>query len=63
MTDAIDNKIELLNRLGDLIDHTISDIKNETSMFDEKIYKAYKKGIDHLHLINFKLKEIMIQLK
>ena len=63
MTDVIDNKIELLNRVGDSIDHIISDIKNETNMIDEKIYKAYEKGIDHLHLINCKLKEIMIQLK
>ena len=63
LTDVIDNKIELLNRVSDSIDHIISDIKNETNMFDEKIYKAYEKGIDHLHLINCKLKEIMIQLK
>ena len=28
LTDVIDNKIELFNRVGDSIDHTISDIKN-----------------------------------
>ena len=32
-------------------------------MIDEKIYKVYEKDIDHLHLTNCKLKEIMIQLK
>ena len=32
-------------------------------MIHEKIYKAYENGIDNLHLINCKLKEIIIQLK
>ena len=32
-------------------------------MIDEKIYKVFEKGVDQLHLINCKLKEIMIQLK
>ena len=55
--------IELLNRVGDSIDHIISDIKNETNMIDEKIYKVSEMDNDTLHLINNKLKEIMIQLK
>ena len=63
MTDVINNKIELLNRVGDLIDHIISWIKNRTNMIDEKIYKVSEMDNDTLHLINNKLKEIMIQLK
>ena len=41
-TDVINNKIELWNRVGDSIDHIISDIKNETTMIDEKIYKLVR---------------------
>ena len=63
LNDVINNKIQLFNGVGNLIDHIISDIKNETNVTDEKIYTAYEKGIDPLHLINCKLKEIMIQLK
>ena len=63
MTDVINNKIELLNRVGDLIDHIISYIKNETNMIDEKIYKVSEVDNDTLHLINNKRKEIMSQLK
>ena len=38
--NIINNKIELLNRVGDLIDHIICWIKNRTNMTDEKIYKV-----------------------
>ena len=63
LNDAINNKIELLNRAGDLIDHIISDIKNETNMIDEKIYKVSEMDSDTLDLINNKVKEIMRQLR
>ena len=63
MAHIINDKIELLNRVSDSIDHIISDIENETNMIYEKIYKVSEKGTGHLHLINCKLKEIMIQLK
>ena len=63
LNDILNNKIELFNGVGDLIDHIISETKNETNMIDEMIYKSYEKGIDNLHLINCKLNEIMIQLK
>ena len=63
LNDVINNKIELLNRVGDVIDHIISDIKNKTNMIDEIIYKVSEIENDTLHLINCKLKEIMIQLK
>ena len=63
MTDLINNKIELLNSVDELIDHIISGVKNETNMIDEKIYKVSEIDNDTLHLINDKLKEIMIKLK
>ena len=63
LNDAISNKIELLNRVGDLIDHIICWIKNRTNMFYEKIYKVSVIDNDTLHLIYNKLKEIMIKLK
>ena len=63
LNDVIINKIELLNRVGDLIDHIICWIKNRTNMIDEKIYKVSDIDNDTLHLINCKLKELMSQLK
>ena len=39
LTDIINNKIELLNRICGAIDHAMSEIKNETNMIDEKINK------------------------
>ena len=39
LTDIINNKIALLNRIYDAIDHAMSEIKNETNMIDEKIHK------------------------
>ena len=63
LNDVINNKIELLNGVGELIDHIISDIKNETNMIDEKIYKVSEMDNDTLHLINDKVKEFMSQLK
>ena len=61
--EAINNKIESLNRAADLIDHIISDIKNETNVIDEKIYKVSEMDSDTLDLINNKVKEIMSQLR
>ena len=49
--------------MGDLIDHIICWIKNRTNMIHEKISKVSEMDNDTLHLINCKLKEIMIQLK
>ena len=63
LNDVTKNKIELLNGVGELIDHIISDIKNETNMIDEKIYKVSEMDNDTLHLINDKVKEFMSQLK
>ena len=43
------------------IDHVMSEIKNETNMIDEKIYKVSEMDKDTLHLINDKLKKIINQ--
>ena len=40
LTDVINNKIELVNRMCESIDHVMSEIKNETNMIDEKIHKV-----------------------
>ena len=61
MTDVINNKIELVNRMCESIDHVMSEIKNETNIIDEKIRKVSEMDNDTLHLISNKLKEIMNQ--
>ena len=61
LTDIINNKIELANRMGGVIDHVISEIKNETCMIDKKIHQASEMDNDTLHMINDKLKKITKQ--
>ena len=61
LTGVINNKIELLNRMCESIDHVMSEIKNETNMIDEKIHKVSEMDNDTQHLINDKLKKIMKQ--
>ena len=61
LTDVINNKIELVNRMYRAIVYIMSEIKNETNMIDEKIYKVSEMDKDTLHLINDKLKEIINQ--
>ena len=39
LTDVINNKIELVNRMCESIDHVMSEIKNETNMIDERYIK------------------------
>ena len=58
MTDIINNKIELLNRICGAIDHAMSEIKNETNMIDQKIHKLSEMDNDILHWINNRLKGI-----
>ena len=59
LTDVINNKIELVNRMCESIDHVISEIKNETNMIDEKIHKVSEMDNDTLHLIDDKLNKII----
>ena len=61
LTDVINNKIELVNRMCESIDHVMSEIKNETNMIDKKIHKVSEMDNDTQHFINDKLKEIMKQ--
>ena len=61
LTDVINNKIELVNKMGGVIDHVMSEIKNETNMIDEKIHKVSEMDNDTLHLINDKLNKIISQ--
>ena len=61
LTDVINNKTELLNRMCRTIDHVMSEIKNETNMIDEKIHKVSEMDNDTLHLIDDKLNEIITQ--
>ena len=63
LTDVINNKIESVNRMCEVIDHVMSEIKNETNMIDEKIHKVREMDNDTLHLISDKLKEIINQLR
>ena len=55
LTDIINNKIELLNRICESIDHVMSGIRNETNMTDEKIHKLCEMDNDTLHWINDRL--------
>ena len=59
LTDVINNKTELVNRMCREIDHVMSEIKNETNMIDEKIYKVSEMDNDTLYLIDDKLNNIM----
>ena len=61
LTDVINNKIELVNRVGGALDHVMSEIKNETNMIDEKIHKVSEMDNDTLHLIDDKINEIITQ--
>ena len=61
LTAVINNKIELMNKMGGVIDHVMSEIKNETNMIDEKIHKVSEMDNDTLHLIGNKLNEIITQ--
>ena len=61
LTDVINNKIELVNRMGEALDHVMSEIKNETNMIDEKIHKVSEMDNDTLHLIDDKINEIITQ--
>ena len=59
LTDVINNKIELVNRMCESLDHFMSWINNKINMIDKKIHEVCEMDNDTLHLINDKLKEIM----
>ena len=59
LTDVINNKIELVNRMCESLDHFMSWINNKINMIDKKIHNVCEMDNDTLHLINDKLKKIM----
>ena len=61
LTHAINHRIGLVNRMCGVIDQVMSEIKNETNMIDEKIYKANEMDNDTLHWIDDRLNNIMTQ--
>ena len=61
LTEVINYKIELVNRIDEAIDHVISKIKNKTNMIDEKIHKVGEMDNDTLHLVDDKLNKIITQ--
>ena len=61
LTEVINYKIELVNRIEEAIDHVMSEIKNKTNMIDEKIHKVGEMDNDTLHLVDDKLNKIITQ--
>ena len=61
LTDIINNKIELVNRICEAIDHAKSEKKNETNMIDEKIHKLSEMDNDTLRWVNNRLTEFINQ--
>ena len=45
--------------MGEILDQVMSEIKNETNMIDEKIYKLSEMDNDSLHWIDDRLNNIM----
>ena len=63
MTDVINNKIELINKLGETIDQVLHEINNESNVINEKILKASEMDNDTLYLIDDKLDKTIIQTR
>ena len=57
------DKLELLERMYSSTNDIISEMKNIMLMICNDIYKLYENDIDTIHLINSKIKKVMIQLK
>ena len=49
--------------MGEILDQVMSEIKNETNMIDEKIYKVSEMDNDTLHWIDDTLNNIMTRKK
>ena len=63
LTDVINNKIELINKLGETIDQVLHEINNESNVINEKILKASEMDNDTLYLIDDKLDKTIIQTR
>ena len=57
------DKLKLLERMYSSASDIISEIKNEILMIYMEMFELYDKDIDTIHLINSKIKKIMIRLK
>ena len=58
LTDVINNKINLINKIGETIGHVMREINNEINMTDEIIHKASKMDNDALYLIDDKIDKL-----
>ena len=58
MTDVINNRINLINKICETINNVRCEINNETNMIDEIIHKASKMDNDTLYLIDDKLDKL-----
>ena len=63
LTDVINNKIELINKLGETIDQVLHEINNERNIINEKILEASEMDNDTLYLIDDRLDKIIIQTR
>ena len=63
LTDVITNKIKLINKIGETIDHVMREINNETNMINEIIHKASEMDNDTLNFIDDKLDKIITQIR
>ena len=63
LTDVINNEKNLINKVGETINHDMHEINNETNMVNEIINRASVMDNDTLHLIDDKLDKIMTQTR
>ena len=63
LTDIINNKIKLINKIGERTGHARCEINNETNMINEIIHKAIVMDNNTLYLIDDKLHKIIIQTR
>ena len=63
LTDVINNKIELINKIGETIDQVLQERNNETNITNEKILKASEMDNDTLYLIDDNLDKIITQTR
>ena len=59
LTDVINNKIELINKICEAITHVLHEMNSETNKVNEIIHKASVMDKDTLHLIEDKLEKII----
>ena len=63
LTDVINNEIQLINKIGETINHIRHEINNKTNMVNEITDKASVIDNDTLYLIDHKLDKIIRQTK